>query len=306
MKGTRSDNEVVEMGWLAWLEDQIGGFRKEEEFERAEILLLEGTFVGVEETHRSRFLAEALYEMSIKWSELRIATPARLFLQFMCIETRQNLLRYNVPDSSEEALKNHLLIFQKCDGAVIWSLLPSIAYVLQSEEGAATLAVQWQLESCTRIILDWPVDKLIGYIPLLLVLGMPLCFDVTPQPHLKALWRRPEVQPLVHHCWILMSRVQHEHTDLSTLPPALMQLHMARYENAAIKCFEILLSIDDAEQCRRLLVCCREFCGDFWAMCRFSGNYRHAGSLIRALAGLHRPLDERADIKVRLVREVFL
>ncbi|MES1917861.1 MAG: hypothetical protein MHM6MM_009560, partial [Cercozoa sp. M6MM] len=150
---------------------------------------------------------------------------------------------------------------------VIWSLLPSIAYVLQSEED---LAVQGPLEFCTRTIVNWPVDKLIGFIPLLLVLGMPLCFNGTPQPRLELLWRRPEVQPLVHHCWILMSRVQHEHTDLSTLSGVRMKAHMTLYENAASQCFEILRSIDDAE-CRRLLVCCREFCGDFWAMCRFVG-----------------------------------
>ncbi|MES1914331.1 MAG: hypothetical protein MHM6MM_006419 [Cercozoa sp. M6MM] len=313
MKGNRSDNEVVEMGWLAWLEDQIGGFSGQEQFKRAGALLMLGTFVGVEETHRSRFLAEALYElseMSIDWSGImfigpRVVTPARRFLQHLCCNTRKHLLRSNGLDAPEEALKNGLLISQECNEAVIWSLLPSIAYVLQYEEGAATLAVQGPLEFCTRTIADWPVDKLIGFIPLLVVLGMPLYFDETSQPHLKALWQRPEVQPLVHHCWILMSRVQHEHIDLSTLPRMLMQTHLALYENAAGKCFEILRSIDDAEQCRRLLVCCREFCGDFWAMCRFIGRYVHAIGLRHALADLHRPLEERADIKARLIREVF-
>ncbi|MES1910439.1 MAG: hypothetical protein MHM6MM_003032 [Cercozoa sp. M6MM] len=161
-------------------------------------------------------------------------------------------------------------------------------------------------------------NELMGWIPLLLIWGMPLCFNGAEfDLLLSSLWERSDVRPLVFRCWNIMARVLSEHTDrqLATLPKELIQSHIVLYAGTLNKCSDIVEALDNEladnlnkNELRRLFACCRTLCESVLSLCRFGENYASVTCMLRDLLRIRYPLlgRETAGINYRMFREEFL
>ncbi|MES1907740.1 MAG: hypothetical protein MHM6MM_000799 [Cercozoa sp. M6MM] len=296
--------DTAGVGWLKWLAARVGGFDvgcENDTLNELHLLFTEGNVLGREES-QSRFLAEALVFMSDDWmlpleqvKEIEevegVGVPnARSFLVRSCVGVRASYFKTTLVACSAEQL-------------VLCNTLnscPLTALELGGEFGRMLVALSEKLMCC-------PDSELLGRIPMLLAIGLPLCFYASRYalPRISLIWRRPELQSLVRRCWSLMASVLHEHTDISKLPKPLVSRHMTLYADVLQSCafyvmnlpcphhtgllkrkkLDSLLPGSKADvNFRRLLDCCWSLCDGILRMCRTSADFARITSIIECLA----------------------